>query len=360
MSQAQDTASITPWHAFKRGLTNPSGLALSVTLAIPLGLLLWVMLWVNEAWFASDNHRWFADSAFDDATFVSARALTLGYSDPNRDKVIIVGASATRVAMRPEMIRQRVGDSAEIYPMATGRQTFWESQHLLSRLPQGSQGIVFVGLGPSRLTQPLDSLQDILNSPRVAFRSETFDNTLLAHGFTPRQPHTNYALDNASFLLARVPALLRNLVMGPPTYSAGYLDGPAAKKRAYDRIAKRVAARWDDYDANHRHNLDALSDLIAFIRARSDMQIVLLEHPMNPAFEQEYLPAALRQKHQQLLTDFAQEHQVQYWQPASTLDFSTDAFYDWAHLRDREAANQYTRKVMQLALAEGLWENNNE
>lgn len=329
------------------GLFRPSMVTVSTALIVCFLPILCCLIFINEDFFISDYHLYFAADDYDFPTFVSSEALQMSKSK-NKSKFVIAGASSTRVSVRKEKLAELMGSSTPVFKLCTGRQSFWETAKILDLIPDGSEGYVVIGVGPSRFARPQEDLLKIPKRPRFAFNTDAFDMELKLNGIEAATRFGNFFLDNQKFFIVRLKFFFRNILFGPPSPKLKYLGQDRADKDIQVDISKKVSARFEVYDQNFPYNKQVLERIILRLKDKTKMNIILLEHPIDPHFVNNYMGADFYSDHKKRARALAKEHDITYWNITDMIGVSKNDFYDWTHFRSIELANKYTETLAML------------
>jgi hypothetical protein len=303
---------------------------------------------VDEDFVYSDFHRYLASHAIDERLFVTERAYALFSSGNEHPKFVVLGGSASLVASSTPVINASLENYGyEHYNLAWSRQSLLESLYLVSRLPEHSKGVILVGVGPSRVAIDRNALKNRITRHGGGLTSAPFDEAMRKHDFQPADKTGFFLIDNRKFLLARYRAVLKNLVFGAPQRAVhAYFGATLQGNEAFDKIATRVDNRIaKGYQDSVDLNLELLGDIIALARSNTEMEVVLVEHPINPRFVSEYLGTEFYVAHKQRVSDFAAEHGVDYVDIAAE-HLQEELYFDWTHLAFAAAADDYTTALL--------------
>jgi hypothetical protein len=342
-----------PLADFLAGLVRPSAIALGVASLVVLvatGALLAILV---PSRLTHGLDRYLFGVGDDEYVQVTMDVLRLRSRSSGAPLVAIVGASVGMGAILERdlarVLRSEMAPDVEVREFATARQTLWESAAIIEMIPRGTAGALILEVGPSRFTRTADDLDSLYRRPRLGFRSALLDRAARRAGFRPPPLTGIYALDNRLFIAPRLPTALRNVIkdrlgLPLPTYRYRY-PNRVAEADLWNEIATRVSDRFVDYQKLMRSNLPVLDSLIALVRARTRMTVVVLEHPMNPRFVRDWLGPSLYRYHRSQLRRFAATRGVAYLELQPALDFAESDFYDWAHLKTAAIARRFTQAL---------------
>lgn len=334
---------------FIKGFLEPSFFSVTSALSVCAIICLFCLFVINEDFFISERHRYFLSDASDDSLLVTSEALQM-FRLGGKKMLVVSGASSTRVSVIKNKLAEVAGPSFLVFKLCMGRESLWETAKLLDMIPEGTEGVVVIGLGPSRFTRAPEDLIEIANNTRIGFNTEAFDEELELNGIQPERQFGNYVLDNQTFLIVRLKYLIKNLLSGPPAFVSRYFGRERASEEELERISNRVFERFEFYEKNYEFNQSILERIILRLKDKTGMRIVLLEHPVDPGFIQDYLGKEFYWEHKDRVGKFALKHGISYWNAADVIGFEEDDFYDWTHLRKFDLAEQYTGVLAELLI----------
>ena len=327
------------------GATQPSLAALLTCLLVILLGTTGLNLFIPKL-MASEKHRYFAKNGNDVDVFTTGNALALANRSVNSPAVVILGASAIRNAIMTEKIEELLerdtGARINVFDLTTSRQTFWDAAALADMIPKSSKGIAVIGVGANRLTFDPSYLAELVREPRLACCSVMFDQEARLAGIPPRSLTGVYLWDNRKFFLARSNYTIKNLITGPPNRFHRYLGKKPKAQREWQDHNQRVMDRFKHYAQQAEENLAVISRIVERLRTKTSMSVVLLEPPMNQKFVREYMGEDRQNRYQTRIRRFAQEHDLLYWDLNDKAKLTESDYYDWCHLRLRDAVARYT------------------
>ena len=337
---------IGTWRDFWNGVTQPSGLRCAVTFAIPLAVFVGLTIVISPALIRSGGDKYLAKNGRDLDMFATSKALTMAVRENNSPIVVVLGASAIHNSLIEEQLVKVLDENLEfpidVYDLSTSRQSFWQATALVDMIPARSRGVVVLSVGCVKLTFGSDILAGLIQNPRLGFRSKAYDAEILLASMTPPRRVGIYLWDNMRFFLPRLRAASSNLANGPIDSIYYYLGREQKDDEEWRSHSEQVAERLDFYYENVEGNLDILSRIINRIREKTDMTVVLVEHPVSDRFVREFVDPALIRQYEDRLRQFTKEHNVEYWDLIEAAAFSDDDYYDWCHLRSKEATSRFT------------------
>ena len=139
----------------------------------------------------------------------------------------------------------------------------------------------------------------------------------------------------------------------PAYLDSAYLAEPDdVGQREWAARGTRVASRYPYVKANWAFNARVLDKLIASLR-RTGLRVVLVETPVNPRFVTQYDVAGVGKWHQDRMRDFASRRGVPYVVLNDVAGLASSDFFDWAHLRNRDAARRCARALRVMLAPSG-------
>lgn len=345
------------WRAFLHGLLRPSPLAIG--LAILLNVVTFAVLTVvlTPGFLATHNAGILADGPTDYDAFVTAHTLALQRSETSEPLLVLLGGSTVRASLLEsditEGLRNGGHGDVRLVKLCTSRQSLWETLALAEYLPSGARGVVVIGTGPTLFSLDEQELKDLASHPRLGLRSATLDEEFHRRGLPVGARSGIYFFDNAAYLLPRLHVLLGSWARGRPTryVDSRYVGMAPARPAVWQSVARRVDARMERIDANQEASQRVLVRVLATIRERTDLRVILVESPVNPRFLTEFGRHGLVARHRQRMREFAREQGVDYLVLGEAVQLPPGDFFDWAHLRDRDAIRRCADAVLRSVRA---------
>jgi hypothetical protein len=335
---------------FVAGATRPSRYAVITILLLNVSFISAFIVFVTPENMSSFLPSYLATSgSFDE--HATGAAFRLEKEDSGRLLVVALGASAIREALDGEDLNaefeRRLARPVSVYGLATGSQSLYDSIAFAERIPSGSRGIVVLGMGPSRLTKPKSHLEEIIKAPRLGFRSDAVEEMARSSGIEVPGRTGLYPVDNIRFFAPRLTTLALRLVGNNPQSRRAhlYLEHPALGGKQWLKSSRGIAKRLERYEENARHNLELIDRLVAVVKARTRMEVVIVEHPLNPRFVREFATTEFVERHLQLVEAAARRLGIQHLDLNRLAGFGEPEFYDWCHLRNRAAIQRCATEV---------------
>lgn len=349
MKPASEEQSAAPnaWREFWDGLTRPSAGAIILAFALNVTLFVGLTVWVDVSFFQSDFAWYLATRDLDLDVYTTVDAMRMSQRQSDDPLVVVLGASATIDSVDGELLERSLHEITQrdhtVYKLTTGGQDLWDSMMLAGAIPRGSRGIVAIATPPGRFVTDRKTLESLGISPRIGLPSPWLDEELEHYGLEPPNRTGIYVIDQDKFLCARVPFLLRNLVMGPiprsemPTIGRDPISEEKWKLRTPPLI--KGLSVWP---TNIEDNLQVLARLIRHLRETTEVTVLLIEPPVSPRLLREPGMDELFSRHRQRLQLFSEEQDCPYVDISNEIGVVEDDFRDWFHLRNEETAAQYT------------------
>lgn len=344
---------------FVRGLTNPSGMAVVTMILTVVALAVACLLGLSSL-MRSDYAPLLADSPTDHQLFVTAEVEKLSTVDDDRPLLAIIGASVTRSSFgRTSEIEQSAkeiaGDDFQVINFASGRQNLLEHLIFIGRLPNDRKTTIVLGVGPSRFTVTKDGLAEVVLNLRYGADSELFRDEAERLGLKLR-PDTGWLLvDHYNFYLPRLWSIPKNFLR----FAVGrrieqnereYV-GTRKPEHFFRTHSESVIERFGDSDEALALNKELLIRTLNYVADQPNLEIVLVEHPINPRFIDEFLGRDRYMEHIDFMKKISDEHGVAYWTLGLDAELGDENFNDWAHISSAEAQRQL-RTMLITRLAE--------
>ena len=345
------------WHDFGRefldGATKPSFPALLGTLSVAIIIFLLFVILLTPDFLATKGYGYFFGGPADNYAYLTSETLRISKTaQPQQKSIILMGASNIKEAVKAKYLERLLQDKTKqpitVYNLTAGGLFLWEEICLLDKIRNRFRGIVVLQIAPARRLA-LDRAHlkgSITRHSRLAMYCPKFDEEMRLAGVSKPQWIGNYFLDFYKFFVARLPALLKNLVNGPVTWHAQNAQNwrpPTQKewKRSVDSIVK-----WQKtYHENRAINFEVYRRLIRYLR-KSGIEIAFLEVIRNPAAEAIIFakPEVVKiyQEYQSDVIKFTQEMKIPYWDLAKFANLKQEDFIDQVHLKKDKARRRYT------------------
>jgi hypothetical protein len=352
MKPSSEEQSTTPnaWREFWNGLIQPSAGAIVLAFALNIALFVGLTIWVDASFFKTDFAWYLATRDLDLDVYTTVDAMRMSQRQSDDPLVVVLGASATIDSVDGELLERSLHEITQrnqtVYKLTTGGQDLWDSMMLAGAIPKGSRGIVAIATPPGRFVDGRKTLESLAISPRIGVPSPWLDEELGHYGIETPYRTGIYLIDQDKFLCARVPFLLRNLVTGPIPRSEMPTIGkePMSDEKWEERTPPLVKG-LNLWPTNVEDNLQVLARLIAHLRETTEVNVLLIEPPVNPRLLREPGMDELFHRHRQRLQAFSASHDLPYVDISEEIGVIEDDFRDWFHLRNEETAAEYTVRL---------------
>jgi hypothetical protein len=330
------------------GVSEPSRTSVALFLAIPAVLLLLLPLVVTPGTMAGPLADLFCWGDDDTYCSLTSRALRLAEADPSVPRVVVVGGSITGTMFRERPLADAyarvTGDSVEVDVFTGGRMTFWEMEAIADLLPDGATGVLLLVVGPSRFTRNAAELDTISSSPRLAL-DEDLNRERADHGLPPLRLSGNYFIDNRRFFSPRLRNAFPNLVFPVHPRPRDYTVEEPLGEKEWEELADNVVERFRRWPAEHRWNGDIVRQTVQEVRDRTDMEVVLVDHTINPRFREERMTDAFSTEYHEYIDALASETGVRLLIADTLIHASERDYYDWGHIRNAAVRDTLSARI---------------
>ncbi|MDM8559128.1 hypothetical protein [Candidatus Parabeggiatoa sp. HSG14] len=350
-------------HDFLDGATKPSLPALLGTLGVASTLFLLFVTLLTPDIMATKGYGYFFDSPIDDYAYLTSETLRISKTAPPHPSIILMGASNIQEAVYAKYLEKQLQEKLKqpitVYKLTAGGLFLREQICLLDKIRNRFQGIVVLQVTPTRRLA-FDRghlIENITGHSRLAMYCPKFDEEMRLAGVEPVKWKGNYFLDHYKFFMARLPALLKNIVTGPVQWSPQNAEDwrPPTKKQ-WERSLKTLVQWQETYHENRDANFGVYKRLVQLLR-ENGIEIAFLEGIRNPAAESIIFAKSsvvkIYNEYQSDVTKFAQNMKVPYWNLAKFANFKPEDFIDHIHLKRREARHRYT-EILAIRIADML------
>jgi hypothetical protein len=334
------------WREFRAGLLEPSWTGLLTALGVLLLALALLAAIVDESFVA----RWGQiDGDFDAMT--TATALRLRTAPADRPVVVVFGSSQFGVALRRDGLARalaRAGIDADVHKLTTAREPLPDVLALAGAVPDGARGVVVVEVSPLRFAETAREDYGAAVRYRLGLRSAAQDAVLRAAGLDPPARTGIYALDNAGFLLPRRRALLRNVLRRSATAHDWALFPPLSEADLHGRLMPLFRQRQSGYWREGEGNRALLGRIVAELRARTALEVLLVEYPLSPALFPDPALERMLAHHAGEMRRLAGATGAIYAGLERQPRFAQAEYRDWVHLGTESAVARETEAVAGL------------
>lgn len=339
----------TVWSVFKGAALKPSTAALTIALLVPSILFGLCLAFITPGLMASSTAAYFSSGAWDDYTDLTSHALAISFDHSDQPVVIILGASDTRESITnhaaiTEIVHDRTGLRPVIYNLASSDQTFWEMAAIIDQIPADRPAVIVMGLGAGRFSMSPGRLAELIDNPRLGFRSTVIDDEAQRAGLVVPSRTDNYFIDNAKFFLSRLPPFMENVATQHPRkrrYNL-YLTSSKAPESRWQEFSGSIQARLEKYEVNFDSNMTVLSRILDRLSDRPGQSAVFLVPPKNPRDAANGLWAEFYRMHLARLEEISQDYDVPLWMLDDEIGIKEADFYDASHLNDNDVQYRYT------------------
>ena len=341
--------------SFLKGLTQPSLLSvfmMLITCAICFGM---VVLFPSVIFTKPVSHL-FVDPK-DHYYYVTANLIDLKReTSDGRPMFVIAGASVTQSSFGgtgkvSAALKGKFGQSFDVRLMTTGRQNLVEHFMIFESVPQDRPVFAVLGVGPSRFTWGNDEYLSTYANQRFGVSSPAYlaqlarlDPDFEPPSGSPLVQHTNFYVARTEDVLIRFARAVLGKASGRNQNQ--YIGGPVSDE-AYRELATRVAERFHGAEDRIAFNHSLFRDLLAFIRSRGNIELVVMEHPIRPGFVSDFLGEEVYARHLADMKRITSEAGVSYLVANDETELSVDDFFDWAHIRTKSAQDQLRAAILE-------------
>lgn len=329
--------------AYIAGLIVPSALSVS-TLAIVCGILVFASLIYLPVFMSKPEARFFANAG-DDNFYVTAELFNLENSvADDRPVFAIVGGSVTQSSfggtrMVAKDLEAKFGQTFDVRLMTSGRQNILDHLLVFEHMPQDRPVLAVLGIGPSRFTWQDRQYVKSYETNRFGKSSPTYLAKLREANPDMAEPTGFVQIDHLQFYTTRIDRLGINVIKRftgavPHRNENEYIDRQMDEEE-YHSHSSRVVGRFEGADTAIAKNHSRLAELLDFVKARGNIQLVVMEHPIRPEFVTDFLGEDRYAQHLQDMRRIMANADIPYFTPGLDLRLTTESFFDWAHIRSR-------------------------
>lgn len=345
---------------FAQGPLLLSWPALVLALLTALALLAGSGLLLKPALLTGPWAGYLVRDELDDYAFASREVLKLREQPRRIEGAVLIGTAAMREGLLNQadasrLLSHKRGRASEVMALMTGGQSGLEMTALAAEVAPHLDGVLVLGVSPSRLAADPAELAALVRKPRLAFQSEAFDAEARANGHAPPPRHGQYLLDNYPFFVARYWDALRHLISGPVERwnTHPYLDLSPKAEPAWQADARVLRQRLAAYERHADRNLASYERLLAGLARHPSVKVLLLDIPLNPRARREILGPEFYASHRARVAEFAKRHGAAYLNLNDVPGLSEADFQDWSHIRSAQAQQALSEHLFD-ALAQQL------
>jgi hypothetical protein len=322
-------------------------------------LLIATVLLISSVLFLSPNlitgsfGKYVLRDELDDYGFASKSVYELRSQLTKVDGLALIGTAAMREGLllapqTSDLLKSHLQKDIKVIPLMTGGQSGLEMAALAVEAASKINGVIVLGVSPSRLAANPAELASLVRNPRLAFQSKAFEEEAKANGHIPTTRFGLYSLDNYQFFVARYWFLLRNLIVGPINdwNMHPYLNLEQKDEVAWLVDAKKLKDRLANYDAYADKNLQSYDRLLVRLKDFPNVKVVLLDIPLNPRTINEVMGINFYSAHRKRIAEFAKKHAVSYVNVNDINSLTENDFQDWSHIRSSRAQKEITEHLL--------------
>ena len=334
--------------AFLAGLAMPSSLSVAIMVATCSLCFLASVLYLPVI-FSKPVSKLFV-SATDHYYYVTRELFDLKEQPTGEKPVfVIAGASVTQSSFGgtgkvSEALQEKFGKAFDVRLMTTGRQNLVEHFMIFDHLPQDRPVLAVLGVGPARFSWEKDQYLRTYDTHRFGTSSPAYLAQLARLDPDFEQPSGHLLRDHLAFYVARTEDILTKLARAALGKAGGREQNQYVGRRqsdaGYRGHAARVAGRLAGAENHSPLNHDLFRDLLAFVKQRGNIELVVMEHPIRPGFVEDFYNAEAYARHLAKMAQITREAGIRYVIADQETALGEDDFYDWAHIRTRSAQNQ--------------------
>jgi hypothetical protein len=344
------------WQAFLDGATQPSLPVLGGTLGVAVTIFGLMLTLLTPDLLATKGYGYFLTDPSDDYAYLTSETLRIRKEAPSRASVALIGDSFFQEALHPKYLERELQDQTHqpitVYKLAVGGLFLWEEICILDNIRHQFQGVIVLHVQPPLLSQGREHLKGgITRHSRLALYCSAFDAEMQLAGISPPKWTGNYFIDHYKFFVARLPALLKNLITGPVPWSDHNAEQwrPPTKQQ-WDRAVNSLVRWQKDYRRNREANFGVYARLLQLLRSSGKIQVVLVETTINPRAYSliTAIPDTKRfyEEYQTDMNRFAQEQNVPYWDIGTVANLlHTEDFIDHIHIKSPQARKRYAAEL---------------
>jgi hypothetical protein len=350
--------------SFWAGLTEPSALALGISLAVGASLTLtalWGAFSLNPRTMARGLPHWIGGPGLrDERCFINGEALALSEESEPLPDIILLGASSLRQAsgdcsLLETELSQRLSHVVDVRTFAAGGVELAEIEALLLLVPKRFDGILVIGVSAQLFCMPSNSIQQIRE--RWAFPAATLRELAERRGEPAPELTGNYFLDNRNYFLVRAQNALFDLAAGKfPPRDRTYLMEPRPNRPAdaLDGFARQLMdERLSRYPVHSGARYEELERVIELSRRFDQAHVLLVHTPVNPVFVDQYAGVDFYRRHIDRLRAFAVEKQLSLIDLNEMCHFQASEFQDCTHLDQPEAIERCQHAIAEAIVRAG-------
>lgn len=312
---------------------------------------------VTPSYFAKSFHKLVAKSPHDGRVFGYAYASALSLSKPEEAKIVLIGASSMRAAFDKNIMQDEVfnltGIRTPVYNLAVESQTIIELLSMVEHIPDDSTGTLFVKVSPISMTKDYlsaDMELALQTKDRFTLQTPLLAAEMKTLGIRDTWSSGNFFLDNIVYFCSRYKNIAINMLTNK-RYDAEhvYINKGQVSQKRWNIRGVGVLQSLSAYQKNKELNFNYLQRLVAYVRQKTKMNIILVEQLYNPRLSQEYISPSFYAGYQRDITSLADSLNISYLDLPAKLKLDAADFYDWTHINSASAIDKASRQLAQAA-----------
>ncbi|WP_300064320.1 hypothetical protein [uncultured Roseobacter sp.] len=333
--------------AFIRGLLQPSPVAVAIAATILTLGIGFCFFRISPDFVAQHGARYLPMSGRDHSFFVTNAILELQQSEDTRPLLLIVGASVTRASYGSEASLERkilesTGRDVEVRVLCIGRQPLIQNiANIDEVLTDKRPTTVVFGIGPGNFFSGDEVIRDIIEEPRLGYRSERINLEAERLGLASFRITNNYFYDNLDFFMLRRLSPLKNVLSGPfEQEQTRYIGRNQKPPKKFHEHSMEVLARLDDFQEGMPYTFDLLNRSLERWRQFDSFKIIFSDMAVNPVFVRDYLGEDVREDYLARMRVWAAKQNVDFAMLQPKVGLHPDDFFDWGHIRSADAVRR--------------------
>jgi hypothetical protein len=336
---------------FLDGAITPSLPALLGTLGVAIIIFVLFVTLLTPDFLATKGYGYFFDGPMDDYAYLTTETLRISKTaQPQQKNIVLMGASNIKEAVHAKYLERLLQDKMKqpitVYNLSAGGLFILDQVCMLDKIRNRFKGITVLQIVRGHRHQGKRFLKEyITKHSRLALYCPKIDEEMRLAGISPPQWRGNYFLDFYKFFVARLPALLKNLVTGAVQWSPqkAHKWRPPTQKQ-WETAINLLVERQKTFHENREANFEVYRRLIKYLRD-SDIETAFLKGIRNPAANATFAKpevAKIDQEYQSSVIKFTQKMKIPYWDLAKFANLKSEDFIDHVHLAKDKARRRYT------------------
>jgi hypothetical protein len=337
---------VSLFRLFLQSFTRPDSLNLLATLLVTCSLIAVLPAVLTPATVPAIAPYLAADD-LDDHLFLLQHVQRMRSSSDGRLSVSLIGASSVRESVRNlDMVEQELGttlgEPVSFHLLAASGLSVWEMVGIADNFPPSYRGIAVLGMPAVR---PPEALRDLIATQRTALKSPAYRREASLAGY--EMPDSGvYLLDYTRFFSARLSARVLTLLLPPFSLTHKpqphrYIGMEKVAGQEYDTLLAELRKRRQISPEHRAAHFAALERAVALLQAK-DVRVILMQPVANELFLRTELGDDFVERTRRDNRQFAEKHQLPFWDFNAAADLEDADFYDYCHLRSEDAMQRYT------------------